>query len=255
MSKAPAVDYALRIIEFLANSSDDVGIADICNNLNINKNAISRVLEALSEQNWIYLTDASQKKFRLSMKPFSLISKSAEKNNISKISKPYLDEIHNTFGDSVYFGIKNNDSVIYMLHYDSVKDVRINGCVGGEYPLHCAAPGKTILAHSKKSEIEEYFKAPHFKRTNNTIVTLDDFLAEANTIQEKGFALDNEEFAKGIVCVACPIFDCYGNVVAAIGISSLTIYDTVNSLVNEKLPLIKDAALKISLSLGYQKED
>ena len=72
MSKAPAVDYALRIIEFLANSSDDVGIADICNNLNINKNAISRVLEALSEQNWIYLTDASQKKFRLSMKPFSL---------------------------------------------------------------------------------------------------------------------------------------------------------------------------------------
>ena len=42
MSKAPAVDYALKIIEFLAVSNGEVGISDICNALNINKNAISR---------------------------------------------------------------------------------------------------------------------------------------------------------------------------------------------------------------------
>ena len=54
MSKAPAVDYALRIIEYFSSQNREIGIADISNALGINKNAISRVLEALAEQNWIY---------------------------------------------------------------------------------------------------------------------------------------------------------------------------------------------------------
>lgn len=30
MSKAPAVDYALRIIEFFSEAQQEIGIADIC---------------------------------------------------------------------------------------------------------------------------------------------------------------------------------------------------------------------------------
>lgn len=61
MSKAPAVDYALRIIELFSSSGSDIGIADICNKLEINKNAASRVLEALLEYDWIYMSDTVQK--------------------------------------------------------------------------------------------------------------------------------------------------------------------------------------------------
>lgn len=255
MSKAPAVDYALKIIEFLAGSNGEVGISDICNGLNINKNATSRVLDALMEQKWIYLSNAGQKKYRLTMKPFSVITKSIEKNNVVKISRPYLEQIHSVLGDSVYLGIKKDDKVLYGLHFDSVKDVRINGCVGGEYPLHCSAPGKVLLAYGDRSDIEEYFKSPTTKRTDKTIVSSETFFAEADNIRKNGYAVDDEEFAKGIVCVACPVFDSNGNTVATIGISSLTIYDDINSLVNEKYPLIKEAAHSISLSLGYRKED
>ena len=63
MSKAPAVDYALRIIEFFSETQREIGLADICNSLEINKNAASRVLEALLEYNWIYLVDNCQKKY------------------------------------------------------------------------------------------------------------------------------------------------------------------------------------------------
>lgn len=253
MSKAPAVDYALKIIEFLAVSSGEVGISDICNALNINKNATSRVLDALSEQNWIYLSNAAQKKYRLTMKPFSVISKSVEENNVVKISKPYLEEMHNILGDSVYLGIRNGDKVLYMLHFDSVKDVRINGCIGGEYPLNCSAPGKVLLAYGERGETEKYFDGNISERTEKTVVTADAFFKEAEKIKANGYAVDNEEFAKGIVCIACPVFDSNGRAVAAVGISSLTIYDDTETLVNEKYPLIKDAALKISLSLGYNE--
>ena len=74
----------------------------------------------------------------------------------------------------------------------------------------------------------------------------------AAQIKACGYATDNEEFAKGIICIACPVYDDTGNVAAAVGISSLTIYDDINSLINNKLPQLSEAARNISLNLGWR---
>ncbi len=232
MSKAPAVDYALRIIEFFSETRQETGIADICNSLGINKNAASRVLESLLEYNWIYMSDNIQKKYRFTMKPFSVVSKCTPEYALAEIAEEELHRLNEKLGDAVYLGIKNNDSVLYLLHFDSRKEVRINGRAGGEYPLGTSAPGKILLAYgSHGNEFEE----------------------EAEKIKKFGYATDNEEFAKGILCVACPIYDERGVVVASVGISSLTIYDDMNSLVSDKLPLLAEAARNISLKLGYRE--
>lgn len=169
MSKAPAVDYALKIIEFIATSNEPVGITDICNALDINKNAISRVLEALLEQKWVYLSDETAKKYSLTVRPFSIIARNAEENRIVKIAKPYLEQLRNRWGDSSYLGVKNGNNVLYEAHFNSLRDVRINGCVGGEYPLHCSAPGKVLLAYGNEKDALEYFENGVAKHCENTI--------------------------------------------------------------------------------------
>lgn len=232
MSKAPAVDYALRIIEFFSETQKEIGLADICNSLEINKNAASRVLEALLEYNWIYLSDNVQKKYRFTLKPFSVVSKCTPQYALAEIAENELHKLNEQLGDAVYLGIRNKDNVLYLLHFDSSKEVRINGRVGGEYPLKTSAPGKVLLAYGE-----------HTNEFNN----------EAQQITKQGYATDNEEFAKGIICIACPIYDDGGNVIASIGISSLTIYDSINSLVSDKLPLLNEAAQNISLNLGYKE--
>ena len=60
------------------------------------------------------------------------------------------------------------------------------------------------------------------------------------------------EFAKGIICIACPVYDDTGSVAATVGISSLTIYDDINSLINNKLPQLSETARNISLNLGWR---
>ena len=231
MSKAPAVDYALRIIEFFSKTQKEIGIADICNSLKINKNAASRVLESLLEYNWIYLSDRVRKKYRFTMKPFSIVSKCTPQYALAEIAKNELFKLNAKLGDAVYLGIRNNNNVVYLLHFDSTKEVRINGRVGGEYPLKTSAPGKILLAYGEDT---------------------DNFNDEAEEIKKQGYAIDNEEFAKGIICIACPVYDSSGDVVASVGISSLTIYDDIGSLVKDKLPLLKKSARNISLNLGYK---
>lgn len=232
MSKAPAVDYALRIIEFFSETQKEIGLADICNSLEINKNAASRVLESLLEYNWIYLSDNIQKKYRFTLKPFSVVSKCTPEYALAEIAKNELHRLNEQLGDAVYLGIKNKENVLYLLHFDSTKEVRINGRVGGEYPLKTSAPGKILLAHGEHS---------------------DEFNDEADRIKKQGYATDKEEFAKGIICIACPIYDDSGKVIASVGISSLTIYDSINSLVNDKLPPLRTSAKNISLKLGYKE--
>ena len=94
MSKAPAVDYALRIIELFSETQNEIGIADICNSLGINKNAASRVLESLLEYNWVYLSDSVQKKYRFTLKPFSLVSKCTPQYALAEIAKPDLQRLN-----------------------------------------------------------------------------------------------------------------------------------------------------------------
>ncbi len=251
MSKAPAADYALQIIEFFARCSHEIGLVDINNALGINKNAASRILDALVEQNWIYLSNPVGKKYRLTLRPFSLLSKNVAEQPLITIARPHLDALHEALGDCIYLGVQSGRNVIYLLHYESVKAVRIGARAGGEYPLNCAAAGKILLAYN--GDPTAYFSEQVDLRTPNTITTLREFEAEAVKIKEQGFAMDNEEFAKGILCAAVPIFDCSGNVVASIGCSTLTIYDDTDSLIREKYPLLKETAGKISASLGYRK--
>ncbi len=253
MSKAPAVDYALSILEFFANNNSEIGIADISNALNINKNAVSRVLEALLEKNWIYMSDSSQKKYSLTLRPFSLICGHTNNNGIVKIATPYIEKLNNELGDSVYLGVKNGENVLYLLHYDSTKEVRINGRIGGEYPLNCSAPGKILLSYSDDEEISNYFSQPAVKRTENTITDFESFILESDRIKKFGYDIDNEEFAKGIICIAVPVYDHADNIVASIGISTLTLYDDIDSLINNKFSLLKKAADEISLCLGKKQ--
>ena len=255
MSKAPAVDYALQMIALFAQNRNELGIADISNALGINKNAVSRIIEALLEKNWIYLSNSVGKKYRLTMKPFSMMSASLEEDDMIKIANPILSKVHKETRDSVYLGIRNGDNVLYLLHYDSVKEVRVSGRVGGEYPLHLSAPGKVLLSYDSSTAITDYFAKNPKSQTPNSIKSAEEFEREAEKIKKAGYATDNEEFSKGVICVACPIFNRERRVVASIGISSLIIYDDIHSLIANKYPLLRQAAEEISNRLGLIGEN
>ena len=255
MSKAPAVDYALDIMEYFAINNCPIGISDISNALNINKNAVSRVLEALIEKNWIYACEENQKKYNLTLRPFSLLSNNVRCSRFVRIATPLLENLNNELGDAVYLGVKSGKIVLYLLHFDSKKEVRINGRVGGEYPLNCSAPGKVLLSYSESDEIKTYFNDSISKMTENTIVDYSHFNSEAIHIRQRGYAVDNEEFAKGIICIASPVFDFDGRIVACVGLSTLTLYDSIDSLTDRKLELLKGVADEISKKLGYNAKE
>jgi DNA-binding IclR family transcriptional regulator len=89
------------------------------------------------------------------------------------------------------------------------------------------------------------------RKTPKSITSQKKYLAELNKVREYGFALDNEENAVGVRCVAAPVYDANGKIIAALGTSS-TIMQIDETHLPKILEMVKNSAAQISKQIGYQ---
>ena len=245
MSDAPAADYAVRILETLSKNPGMMGISDISHESGINKNAVSRVLGALTDSGWVYQEGV---KYQLTLKPFRLASSAVGRVQFVSVAQPILNQLWEETGDSCYLGILQNDAVLYLAHLDSTHSIKIAGQVGSSYPLACTAPGKVLLAYAS-SKFRQRYLQECFPDRPEEVARLEEKLAQ---IRKDGFATDVEEYGRGIICIAAPVFDLKGDVVCTIGISTSTVYCDEPALIAGHGQNVISAAREISEKLGTE---
>jgi IclR family KDG regulon transcriptional repressor len=89
------------------------------------------------------------------------------------------------------------------------------------------------------------------KLTANTHVDRKSFLAKMAKVRKQGFAVDNEEYIKGVICFGAPVFDYAGRVAGAICCSVLTIHYTAKELEERIGPRVMETAKRISATMGW----
>ena len=244
---APAVEFAVKIMSFLAESEKEVGISEISRGLDLNKNMVFRVLNSLEKEGWVY---CNNQKYALTLLPFKVSSSATSRMSLNTAAVPGLYELLDNTGASTYLGVLSGDKVLYIQHLDGTGSVRVSGRVGGEYDLYCSAPGKVLLAYAGDDFIEEYTSREFEKRTQNSITEKAQILKELQNIRINGYATDREEFGNGIVCVSAPVFDYKGDVVGAVGCSSFALTKNGEEIIKELLPHVLSASKEISTRLG-----
>lgn len=246
---APAVEAATKLIAYLAYQGREVGISEISRGIEMNKNMVFRILNSLEQEGWVY---CHEQKYALTLLPFQLTSKSLSRMNLYTAATPGVLSLWRKTGESTYLGVRKEDKICYLQHYDGTGDVRVAGRVGGEYQLYCSAPGKVVLAYADSDFISQYVKGQFPKRTANTITEAEEMLAHLEQVRRQGYATDCEEFGNGITCVAAPIRDYTGAVVGAVGCSAFTLSSDSEAVVQRLLPDVLAAAREISVCLGAE---
>lgn len=246
---APAVGCCVTIIELLSAQSGPIGISEISRQTGINKNMISRILHTLEEEHWVRCDEKAC--YSLTLVPFHLTSRVVQRDSLVNAGTSYLQRFWKEFGESTYLGVLHNDEVLYLAHLDSTRPVRVAGVVGGSYPLYCSSPGKVLLAYSEPSYIEGYLANTERKAyTRNTLTDAEALRAELARIRENGYALDNEEFGYGIVCMSAPIFDYERKVIGVIGCSASTVYCGASEIYGRLGTRLLETAAQISRCMG-----
>jgi DNA-binding IclR family transcriptional regulator len=122
--------------------------------------------------------------------------------------------------------------------------------------MHCTALGKAMAAFRPEDEIRHWIRTHGLKpSTDATITDKDAFLQELHEIRSRGYAVDNGEFEASVRCVAAPIRDRTGRVIAAVSISGPDIRMPVPLIGSSMAMQVVETASHISQALGYFQQE
>lgn len=246
-----AVERALSMLELVAESKQGLTNADISRRLKIPKSSASYILRVL--ENREYLKRAESGKYLIGLKMMSLKSNALTHVDVREVAKPVLNAfLKKSRLPEAHLAILDNGRAVYIEKVEAEESfIKMDIWVGHRLPVHTTAIGKALVAFLPENEILSILELRGMeKKTKKSITTPEKFLKEAEKVRKFGFAVDNEENAAGVRCIAAPIFDSEGRVVAAIGTSS-TILQIDKKNLSTYVKLIKESASAVSHNLGF----
>ncbi|MGI6452944.1 MAG: IclR family transcriptional regulator [Syntrophomonadaceae bacterium] len=244
-----SVERALLVLEALRESEQ--GLSELSRNLELPKATLLRLLVTLMKHGYIE-KDENNQKYRLGLKVMHLGMSVIEKFDLKRIGAPFLQEIWQVCGETVYLNVMHENEVLCIDCIHGRKDVRVVAYTGRKSPLYVGASGKAILAFLPMDKIEEYVKSVKLEKiAPGTIVDPDQLLKNLLEIRERGYATSLEERFSDALGTSAPVFDGVNNkVIGSVSITAPS--NRTETEIQEYITLVTDAALEISRKLGYR---
>lgn len=245
-----SVQRAIEILSLFDTSTPELGTTEISKSLGLHKSTVASLVYTLAANGYLR-QNPTTRKYRLGFKLLERASAMLEQVEIRQVAYPFLLELRNRWDETVNLAVLDEGEVVYVERFLGSKGLGMRSEVGTRAPAHSTALGKAILSCHAAAQVHFYLKQCGLPRvTSNTIVEPDRFLAELEKTREQGYAVDDEENEVGGRCVAVPIFDHTGKVVAAVSISAPAARLPMNQ-VAEAGAMVRETAKAISRSLGY----
>ncbi len=233
----------------VASQSSGATYSDIVVRGNLPKSSVYRILKDLNQLGYVNY-NAETKKYFGSLKLAALGAEVMAHFRLRSHVHPYLMELHRETEHTTNLGIRNGTVGVFADKIQA-KDygIKLFSEIGKTFPLHCTGLGKILLAFSSEKIVSTLLSQPLERFTERTITTPRLLQEELNLIREKGYAIDNEEITKGIMCVAAPVFGFNQELLGAISIAFLAAIESERTIDKELSAIRKYAAL-ISESLN-----
>lgn len=246
-----SLDRALAILEELSRHESGLGVTDIGSILGLHKSTVHRLLYTLMVRGYVE-KDIETEKYRLGLKVVELGQIRLENTEIRAEARPYLVKLMEQTNETVHLCILENGEVVYIDKVESSNTVRMYSRIGRRAPMHCTGVGKAIAAFLGEEEVRRIVREKGLPRkTDTTITELDELLKHFEIIRKQGYAIDDEEHDYGIRCVAAPVRDYKGDVIASISVSGPSMRIT-KERINDLAAKVIETALNISKRLAYR---
>ncbi len=245
------INRALDIIESFSPDDPELGVTELSTKLGLSKNNVFRLLATLESKGYIEQNHSTED-YRLGPKILEVGQVYLNRQGVLKIAHPYLEEMANECDEAAYLAILRDSDVVYLDLVQTSHPLRLRSRVGSRLPAYCTAVGKVQLAFESKDRLEEIVSRKRLKSfTPNTITDKQELLRHLREVADKGWAIDLEEWELDVRCVAAPVRDYTGRVIAGLSISAPTVRMSMDRIDKEIVPLVVETGKRISSRLGY----
>ena len=245
-----AVVKALQLLATFSVRERQLSLAELASRTGIPRATAFRLLSTLEEEGFLVKEDGE---YRPGFKCFVLGSVAAASLDLRKEARAGLVALRNDTGETAQIAILDSWQVVYLDRIPSQQAVGyMTARAGAILPAYCTGLGKVLLAHRPEGEVATWAATQTFKAlTPNTITSVERLADEMRAIRERGYATDEQERETGVRCIAAPIRDHDGDVVAAISVAGPADRMPQQLVGSEMAAKVVAAAQAISFRLGF----
>lgn len=243
------VRRAIDILEFVARrprTQTEVG-----EHLGVHRSTALRILESLTEGGLARrLPDG---RYAVGHRLAGLAHLALEQFGLKDVAGEHLRLLGERCGHTVHLAALEGERIVYVDKVDPVDGVRLYSQIGRPVTLHTAGVAKAILAYVPRERADALLAdcdfAPH---TSTTITSPDAYRKALAEARARGWAVDDGEYEDFVNCVAVPVRDSSGEIVAAASVTALKARADLGALESDVLPDLMTTADTISKELGWR---
>ncbi len=244
----------LMLLERLAEERYGIALTDLAHRVGLAPSTTHRLLKSLEKMKFVR-QDEERGLWYVGVRAFSVGTAFLRDRDFVGVARRYMRRLMEESGESVNLAVLDAGEAVFLSQVECRQMMRALAAPGGRVAVHCSGVGKALLAALPEAEIAAILHRRGLPRlTAKTIDTPARLMAELALTRERGYALDDEEQAVGLRCVAAAILDEYGEPLAAISLSGPTA-----RIVDERIPelaaLVRKAAAEITAALGGRIAD
>ncbi|MBA1275006.1 IclR family transcriptional regulator [Stutzerimonas azotifigens] len=249
---AQALFRGLAVIEAVsggAHSLAEIGLAVGCT-----RSTTHRLVTALIQAD--YLRSDAQG-YRLGPRLIELGYKARGQMPLIRLARLHLQRLADLTQDTIHLGVREAGDVLYIDKLSSTRGLEMRSRIGLRMPLALTGIGKSLMLDLSAQEWEALYQEGMQRRAGqpglrDVFTDWNEYQAQMCEYAAGGFSFDLEENELGVRCVAAPVRDAGGEIVAAISVASAIPYMPEERL--EALrPAVIECAQAISAELGWRR--
>ncbi|WP_236796078.1 IclR family transcriptional regulator [Amycolatopsis sp. GM8] len=194
----------------------ELGLSELVRRSGLPRSTVHRTAARMIELGWL---DKPHDRYRIGNRLFELSGLVPVRHELREAVLPFLQDLYAAAKTTVQLGVLEGTEVLVVEKITGHRPMPMLSQVGGTIPAHCSGLGRAILAWSGEDSLESVIAAGLHRRTPRTITSPTALRRELAAIPDRGWAYDREEGNVGVSCVAGPIFDATGTVVAALSVT------------------------------------
>lgn len=214
--RSGSLERAAAILDAFDATHRELGFAELVRRSGLPRSTVHRTAARMIELGWL---DKPDDRYRISTGLFKLSGLVPVRHELREAALPFLQDLFAASRTAVQLGVLDGTRVLVVEKITGHRPMPMLSQVGGVIPAYCSGLGRAILAWSDAERVDEVIAAGMERRTPRTITSPTALRRELAAIPDQGWAYDREEGNVGVSCVAAPIFNTTGEVVAALSVT------------------------------------
>ncbi len=239
-----SVRRAIAILKALTDSEEGLTLTEVCQAVGLAPSTAHRLLTTLQDERFARVESGSGL-WSVGVEAFSVGSAFLRTRDLVAMAAPELRQLMYESGETVNLAVMDDGEATYLAQVECGEMMRAFARPGARVPLHCSGVGKALLAAMDPAAVERLLARHPLRRgACRSQVSPGRLAADLRTTRARGFAIDDQEQAVGLRCVAAAVLDERGEPMAAVSLSG-----PMARITDARVPMLGELVVRTALAI------